>query len=676
MEQTQVMDFAKEIAVGFKAAKSYPPGHPVMEKYVNNTMAQLIKIYNELPEFSMYFFEKTIIFQDLRIDVVKNPAVLSLLETLRKNEINSLTFNVGIQVEDIKNLYEVLSTPKLKMKQYGDAATMLRSKGTEKIKINAVKFGVQTGTTVTTKIESENGYTGILESIKKLEDLVGKGISMLDMKNKLETVTKDIEEIPKDAWQPYSESVAKILENLPSEHRIEILQGIELKPFVLKLFSNLSDETLVKLIVTMTEHQKKGEVKNVLNVLGKDKFSNIMPTLKEKIPDLYEYLAQIGLLLSEKISSTISKDDLRISIRPYYNMLDSQNARIREEGLRSLITLADRFTGQKNYELVKEIVSRISLAIAQESVNEVIFNLIENLIRLYQTSKAHNQDKLCLSILEPFRKIVGRGELSQTDKKKIIKFFSEIGNPVVLPMLFSFLWESGIYPDVRSAIVKFSKDAATEALLMLKDAEDYSLRMKLIDIIKNIGEYGIKALVDNLGISEWYLRRNIILILGEIGDKSVIDHMVPLLEDKEDRVRLELVKAFTKLEYEKGLIKALNDPSVEVKAEALRGLRKKISVEIVEKLIPLFKRKGDAIHIELLKIIAEKKVTKAAESIAEFLQSLELRTDSTAQSLKELGVTTLYKLDVDNIKILLKDLTFSKDKMLANLAGAALKRIT
>jgi len=676
MEQTQVMDFAKEIAVGFKAAKSYPPGHPVMEKYVNNTMAQLIKIYNELPEFSMYFFEKTIIFQDLRIDVVKNPAVLSLLETLRKNGINSLTFYAGVEMEDIKNLYEVISTPKLKMKQYGDAATMLRSKGTEKIKINAVKFGVQTGTTVTTKIESENGYTGILESIKKLEDLVGKGISMLDMKNKLETVTKDIEEIPKDAWQPYSESVAKILENLPSEHRIEILQGIELKPFVLKLFSNLSDETLVKLIVTMTEHQKKGEVKNVLNVLGKDKFSNIMPTLKEKIPDLYEYLAQIGLLLSEKMSSTISKDDLRISIRPYYNMLDSQNARIREEGLRSLITLADRFTGQKNYELVKEIVSRISLAIAQESVNEVVFNLIDNLIRLYQTSKAHNQDKLCLSILEPFRKIVGRGELSQTDKKKIIKFFSDTGNPVVLPMLFSFLWESGIYPDVRSAIVKFSKDAATEALLTLKDAEDYSLRMKLIDIIKNIGEDGIKALVDNLGISEWYLRRNIILILGEIGDKSVIDHMVPLLEDKEDRVRLELVKAFTKLEYENGLIKALNDPSVEVKAEALRGLRKKISVEIVEKLIPLFKRKGDAIHIELLKIIAEKKVTKAAESIAEFLQSLELRTDSTAQSLKELGVTTLYKLDVDNIKILLKDLTFSKDKMLANLAGAALKRIT
>ncbi|MCK4755390.1 hypothetical protein KAS56_00470, partial [candidate division WOR-3 bacterium] len=93
MEQTQVMEFAKEMAVGFKAAKSYPPGHPVMEKFVNNTMAKIAQFLTELPEFSMYFFEKTIIFQDLRIDVVKNPAVLSLLETLRKNEINSLTFN-------------------------------------------------------------------------------------------------------------------------------------------------------------------------------------------------------------------------------------------------------------------------------------------------------------------------------------------------------------------------------------------------------------------------------------------------------------------------------------------------------------------------------------------------------------------------------------------------------
>jgi hypothetical protein len=113
-----------------------------------------------------------------------------------------------------------------------------------------------------------------------------------------------------------------------------------------------------------------------------------------------------------------------------------------------------------------------------------------------------------------------------------------------------------------------------------------------------------------------------------------------------------------------------------VKAEALRGLRKKISVETVQELLPLFKKKGDAIHIELLKIIAEKKITKAAESIAEFLQSLELRDDSTAQSLKELGVTTLYKLDADNIKIVLKGFTLSKDKMLANLAVAALKRIT
>jgi hypothetical protein len=90
VEQSCVTDFLKEIAVGFKTAKSYPPGHPVMEKVVGKTMLQLSKIYIEFSEFSMYFLERTVIFQDQRIDIGKNPAMASLLDTLRKNEIKSM----------------------------------------------------------------------------------------------------------------------------------------------------------------------------------------------------------------------------------------------------------------------------------------------------------------------------------------------------------------------------------------------------------------------------------------------------------------------------------------------------------------------------------------------------------------------------------------------------------
>lgn len=678
MDQALVMEFLKEIAVGFKSAKSYPPGHPVMDKVVDNTMAQLAKLYTELPEFSMYFLEQTIIFQDLQLDMAKNPAIRSLLDALRKVEIHSLTFTSGVTNEDMKNLYEVISSPKLKIKEYGDAATMLNSKGTEKIKINAVKFGVQTGGAVqvaAAETKAPKKPTELIAAIRNLKDLIEKGITGPDIKNKFDEVTEDIEGAPKDSWHPYSEAVAKIIEKLPSEHRIELLREAELRPFILKLFSNLSDETLIKLIITRAEQKKEGDLKNILNVLGEDKFAEIMPELKEKIPNIYEYLAKVGILLSEKMTSTVSKEDLRISIRPYYSMLDSQNAHIREEGLRSLITLAKRFIDQGSYELANEIISRISVSIREESVNEVVSRLIDDLSGLYQTSKTHNQDKICSLILDPFSKILGRGGLSIGFKKKTINFLGETGNRVVLPMLFSFLWESGIYPDVRSAILEFGKDAVSEVLLTLKEAEEPSLRTKLVDILKNIGAESVEILIDNLDVADWFLRRNIIAVLGEIGDKRVVDRLVPLLEDEDDRVRLELVKTFTKLEYEDGFLKALDDISIEVKSETLKGLRKKISMEKAKDLLPLFKEKGDTIHIELLKIVGEKRILEAADWIAEFLRALEGRDDPVAQELKEMGVMTLIKLNVSTIKTILESFKPSKDKKLAHLATAALKRI-
>lgn len=651
-----------------------------MEKVVTNTIAQLAKLYAEIPEFSIYFLEQTVIFQDLRIDVSKNLAVLALMEALKKNDINSLTFTPGVGPEDMKNLYEVISSAKLKIREYGDAATMLSSKGTEKIKINAVKFGIQTGATVQVAHEAKGTGEGakqqdFIEAVRNLKELVEKGISLIEAKPKFIETANMLEKMPDDSLSSSSDAVAKILEQLPSEHRIELLRDIELKPFILKLFSTLGDETLAKLIISKSEEKSQTDVAKIITAVGEDKFLKMLPELKEKIPNIYEYLAQVGLLLSEKVTATISEDDLRISIKPYYSMLDSQNPHLREEGMKSLIMLAARFIQQKHYELAEEVVMRIVLALEQESVEEVLLRSIEQIANLYQTGKADNQEKLCKSILEPFNRILGRAGLSTLFKKTAIKFLSDTANPVILPTLFSFLWESGIYPEVRAGIIKFGKDAVVEALLTLKEAEDPSLSMKLVDILKNIGKESIETLLNNLDAPEWYLRRNIVAILGDIGNKEIAPQLVNLLADTDDRVRLELVRTFTKFGYEQGLLKSLNDISIEVKAEALRGLKKTITPEKVKELLPLFKEKGDAVHLELLKIIEEKRVVEATDSIVQFLNTIQTRDDSAAQDLKELGITTLVKLNSPNLRAILKDFGLAKDRTLANLAAAALKRI-
>jgi len=679
MEKTVLLDLLKEMAVGFKSAKSYPPGHPMMDKVVSKTLAQLNKVLLDKPELSLYFLEQTVITQDERIDITKNLAVKSLLDTFRKIELSSLTFGSGMSPEDVKNLYEVIGSSKIETSKFGNIAEMLESKGTSKIKINAVQFGLHGGSTKQiaepTETAPTKSHTEVVEAIKQLKELVEKGVPGLKMKQGFVQAAKDIASTSEKQWPAYSEAVARILEQLPSEHRIELLRDMELKPFVLKLLSNMNDETLVNLITTKANEKESGDFKQIINGLGDDRFREVMPLLKEKIPNVYEYLAQVGLLLSEKMSSTVSKDDLKATLQPYYAMLESQNASVREEGFKSLTVLANRFMKQGGDEVVGEIIQRFTIAIEKESVSQVVLATIDVLSNLYSTCDAQNHDQFCNSLLEPFNKILGRTGLPIKFKQQIITFLGETKNPAVLPILFSFLWESGLYPDVRKAIVKFGRDAVTEGLQILKEAEEIALKSKLVDIMKNIGKESVEMLVENLNSKEWYIRRNIIAMLGDIGDKSVLPDVERLLADEDDRVRLELVRTFAKFDYYDGLKNALMDASLAVKTEALKGMKKKINPEETKELLPLFKEKGDALHIELLGIISHNKNPEAACFIADFLRTLVGRDDAVAQELKERGVMVLARLKTDEKQALLEELKMLKDKTLSHYVTEALKHI-
>ncbi len=44
MQQSFILDFLKELSIGFKSAKSYPPGHPIMEQEIIELLPLLKQI--------------------------------------------------------------------------------------------------------------------------------------------------------------------------------------------------------------------------------------------------------------------------------------------------------------------------------------------------------------------------------------------------------------------------------------------------------------------------------------------------------------------------------------------------------------------------------------------------------------------------------------------------------
>ncbi len=680
MEQSIVNDFLKEIAVSFRTAKSYPPGHPVMDKVIGKLKEQLAIIYKQNSEFSMFFLEQTIIFQDMKIDVQKNPAILAMLESLRRVEIDSLTFESGVTSQDLKNLLEVMTTPRMKVKQYGDTATMLDTKGTRLIKINAVKFGVQTsGTVQVVGVDQKSVRTkeDILGALSNLKNFVEKGLSVSETQTKLSEVVDEIETTPEESRQAYSKNVAEILQLIPPEQRLKLFQNMDMQPFLLKLLSGAQNDLLVNVITDWVERNKETNIHKLLHAMDEEKLARIVPSLKETMPSIFEHLAYAGvkLLLSDKLASVVTEDDLRMTVEPYFAMLDSENVGTRETALRSLAVLANRFVGQGSYDVGKTIILRVSAGLEQEPVVEVIERVFDDVVLLYQVCRKHHQKDFCTKILEPFNTILSREAISPAFKVKLIHFLGETAHPLSLSLLFSMVWESGIYPEVRTAIVKFGAAAVNQAIVTLRDVEDYNIRMRLVDIMKNVGEKSITILLKNLGAREWYLRRNILTILSEIGTPLITEQLEPLLEDEDYRVRLELVKTFARLEYTEGLIKALQDMSVEVQAEALRGLKKKLTSEEFVRLLPRFKDTGDEVYIEILKIIEDKTLFEAGPWIKDILLLLQGRNDSVARSLKELGIATLMKMRSQDLRATLEELARAEDRHLKKLALKALEKI-
>jgi len=675
MDQDLATELVRELAVGFKAAQSYPVGHPVFEKAVAASLSVLNRAFTEHTQFTLFFSEGCVTFLNSEVDVGNNLALLSLLSSLRKRDIKSITFISTAKQNDLLNLYAVLASTPKQMEQDGGASRMLFQRGTESIAINA------TPTDATGTRKAEKGGTTheeIIEAIRNLMEIVRARPAVSDARVPFNEVINDIESVSRDDWHSYSEAVAGVVELLPVEKRIALLQDVQMKSFTLTLLSGLSTETLVELIVNWERQGKRDHIVRAMGVIDKEKFGHIVPRLKNRHLNVYEYLtgAGINLLQEEDVASTIDEGDLKIALQPYYNMLETQNIDNRAEALGSLINFTKRLIAEQKYTMARGILLRIALAFEQESADEVIIRFMNDVADLYGLLRAHEQADACERLIEAFGRVLGRGVLSVALRKKIIEFLSSTGNPSVLPMLFSFLWESGLYPDVRTAIISFGDHAVNEAIQFLRDAEDFSVRMKLVDILKNIGEPSIKVLTNNLQAREWFLRRNIVRIFGDIGDTRVVIFLEPLLRDEDQRVRLELARTYGKLNHKEGLLKALNDLSNEVKGEALRGLKRMIDAEEVIGLLGRLRETGDEVYLELLKIIDEKRVFEGLSWIADLLMRLEWRHDTAADEIKELGINVLAKLDGDNAKMILLDLQKSKDKILSNLATATLKRIS
>jgi len=177
--------------------------------------------------------------------------------------------------------------------------------------------------------------------------------------------------------------------------------------------------------------------------------------------------------------------------------------------------------------------------------------------------------------------------VDQIQKAKV-----QAGNPKRIAMLESVLngCEQEQLEHFFSLMMFFDARLVPSLVELLGSIDKMKARRVLCDVLIKLGAGEIDFLISKLDDDRWYLVRNLIYILGKIGNPKAIKGFPRLMQHKDAKIRKEVLHALDMIEDPKTntlLIKVFSDPDLSNRLFAIRTLAKRKAQEALEPLLQL-----------------------------------------------------------------------------------------
>ena len=109
----------------------------------------------------------------------------------------------------------------------------------------------------------------------------------------------------------------------------------------------------------------------------------------------------------------------------------------------------------------------------------------------------------------------------------------------------------------------------------LAEEEDRKVKARLLKIIELVEIGAVEVLKSYLNDDRWYVVRNLVRILGTVGDENIVESVIPFLSHENPKVRTESILSLLKIGSDKSfdsLILALNSQDSTVQTMAINAL--------------------------------------------------------------------------------------------------------
>lgn len=396
-----------------------------------------------------------------------------------------------------------------------------------------------------------------------------------DDNNKVEKISEGFENFVKEFINQFGKDnllheaikIRKTFKKVPNKLRKEIFKRIiesksPIRVTMAKILLPLMDEeSIVYMIVTLIEEGQRDLLDGFLSSLDKDKTSSVykfiqghfegMGMSEDEFSKLWKRmiatpknLRRIGGVskkaygrLKDKLKASIDLADMKSLMESFYVSLDSDSNEVRANALSNIWNLIEQLFKGEKIPVVRRITDRLMEYAKNEKDKDMYIKYVDVLTRVAQSSAVIGYDFLVSSVVSFFA-----GEVNNTAKAKvIIPSLAELKTKEAINVLLSLLWEEDLREIVVEKVDEFGEESIPYLMDLLKDSEDKSVRFSLLKIIQSIGSGALDVVKQYLRDKRWYVRRNAILILGNIGNEEILDDIYALKDDHE-KVQVEIIR--------------------------------------------------------------------------------------------------------------------------------------
>jgi HEAT repeat protein len=602
------IDLLKLLRMGIYLARTYPLGHPSMKRTTQRIRELFDEIRIEKRVVTIVVIESVLRIEDARFDSTKMTIVKYLIDRFQQLGVKSVTFNTEVSESDLYEFFTVMALQPSDVDDYGDITALMQTRHITGVKVNIYRVGVVTSDLEARELDWENFLESIItadaprteeERMKELGNFLGVlGVTADDtIEAQSDKILAGLEKLAlmvadrygEERWNEYSLVFSRLLAILSPSVKKNIVryrsENAKLADMFRKLVPTMDDEDIVDIVMTIAKKKggdKEKEIVDILQNVSGNKLPGILTTLGNRAPDYYtsefvdRLMKRVKAGKNPEAATKYAIKNLEMEMKSHFPTLRSESPEERIKAVDALIEFADRLFEAGSYDLICLMTNRLDAMAEAESDLNTFAKTIDAMKILYIKARDKNNTEVMDFIAKKFAKYLMRKDTIFLERKRfVIKAIGETRDPTYIPELVSSLWAAGTYGEAREALISLADQSAPLLVQTLRETDDYSVRMKILDILKRMSDKAIPETLNLLNAEEWYARRNGVFILGELRADATVDDIGALIEDNIEQIQLEVVASLGKIGGPRSadyLKKALSSRYPQVTLEAMKHL--------------------------------------------------------------------------------------------------------